>query len=44
MPLSMQEEWSIPSFLICGGYTENLAFTYTHSFFSFNYFYFNNNF
>uniref|UniRef100_A0A1X7TFH5 Cupin-like domain-containing protein n=1 Tax=Amphimedon queenslandica TaxID=400682 RepID=A0A1X7TFH5_AMPQE len=26
MPLSMQEEWSIPSFLICGGYTENLAF------------------
>ena len=26
MPPSMQEEWSIPSFLICGGYTENLAF------------------
>ena len=24
MPPSMQEEWSIPSFLICGGYTENL--------------------
>lgn len=25
MPDSMKEEWVVPSFLLCGGYTDNLA-------------------
>ena len=26
MPEKMKEEWSLPSFMLCGGYTENIAF------------------
>lgn len=26
MPEKMKEEWPLPSFLLCGGYTDNIAF------------------
>ena len=26
MPEKMKEEWPLPSFLLCGGYVNNLAF------------------
>ena len=26
MPKRMKQEWSIPNFLLCGGYIEHLAF------------------
>ena len=26
MPEPMKKEWPFPSFMLCGGYTENIAF------------------
>ena len=28
MPVEMTNEWPLPPFLLCGGYTENIAFVY----------------
>ena len=29
MPEAMQKEWLLPQFLLCGGFSENLVFSYT---------------